>query len=112
MPILYKTDTCGTIATKVIGTTQDQRQSILLELYNHPENCIEMSIQENIISVLLEINNNPYKFILGTINEKYMSYLQGKTKIKQWKITGSGLLDEKYRGKCGNMGLNIVIYYE
>jgi hypothetical protein len=99
----------GIIRTKIIGTMDQNRQSILLEMYQRPENVIELSVENDIVTVLLEMNGSPVKAILGTVKEKYMPWLQNKTtRIKQYYITGGGRL-EGYGSRCMPFGINLTI---
>jgi hypothetical protein len=104
------------INTKVIGVTEEYRQSALLQMYNHPERVIELYLKRMEIYVLLDNNglceDNPYsKVCLGFIKYKYAPYVEeGRWKIKQWQVTGGQSMPE-YGDLCKFLGLNITIYF-
>src|ERR1700743_1271575 len=93
-----------TIHTKVLGVTEETRQSILLAMYNKPEDVIELLVNGTAVTVLMELDGKPAKICLGHIKQDYFSFLQDKgTRIKQWKITGGEKL-EGYMNRRKNLG--------
>lgn len=122
MPVLIEK---RTIHTKVRDMA-DNCQSILLDMYNNPENVKQIYVKQSEdtgklhVTVIYEENygelrKNPLpesrSCYLGTIKDEYREYIgDRRITVNQWRITGGQTL-EGYNGKCTYFGLNITLYF-
>lgn len=99
------------IRTKVLGVTEEDRQGMLLAIYNKPEIVLQICLDNNHVIAILEIDERMIKTDLGTIKSKYYPLTEGKyLKIKQWSINGGRVMPE-YNNRCQPLGMNITIHY-